>query len=178
RAPVPLARRARGGLRPTRAGDGQAPHVRAEGARPAVTRVLLVRLSALGDVVQSLGAVRSLREALPDAELGFAVQRPFAALLEGSPGIAAVFAHDRRSGPGGYLRTGRALRRFRPDVALDLQGNWKSAGLAFLSRAPRRIGSDRAARREPGSRVLLTETVRAPDRHPARVAAALVRHLA
>src|SRR5690606_6974654 len=30
----------------------------------------------------------------------------------------------------------------------------------------------------PGSRVLLTETVRAPDRHPARVAAALVRHLA
>ena len=42
-----------------------------------MTRVLLVRLSAMGDVVESLGAVRALAAARPDWELHFVTQRPF-----------------------------------------------------------------------------------------------------
>ena len=58
-------------------------------------------------------------------------------------------------GIAGFLRTGRALRRRRCDVAVDLQGNWKSAALVRLSGAPTRLGIARRQRREPGSRVLV-----------------------
>ncbi|MCC6783948.1 MAG: hypothetical protein IT457_13980 [Planctomycetes bacterium] len=139
-------------------------------------RVLVVRLSAMGDVVQGLAMLRALRAALPADEIAWVVQRPFASLLE-DLGLAAVFAHDRRAGPLGYLRTARALRAWRPDVALDLQGNWKSAGLAWASGARRRLGSPHTQRREARSAWLATEAVSADSPHPDDVATALARVL-
>lgn len=145
----------------------------------AGARVLLVRLSAMGDVVQATGAVRALHEARPDLQLRWVVQRPFAPLVEGLPGVE-VFIHDRGAGARGFLRTGRELRAWRPDVALDLQGNWKSAGLARLSGARTRVGAAGAARRERASAVLLTDLlgVGSDGAHPARQALALVRAIA
>jgi len=143
-----------------------------------VSRVLLVRLSAMGDLVQSLGAVVALRDARPDVEPVLLTQRAYAPLLQGLRGVAVV-EHDRRGGIGAVLRTARTLRALRCATALDLQGNWKSAALALLSGARERIGAGAAWRQEPWSRVLLTRTVATGgERHPARVAAALVRELA
>jgi ADP-heptose:LPS heptosyltransferase len=142
-------------------------------------RVLAVRLSAMGDVVHSLGAVRALAEARPDVELHMVVQRPFAPLLLGFPGLCSVVEHDRRPALRGLLRTAKSLRALAFDVALDLQGNWKSAAVAWLSRARVRVGLQPAARREPGSARLLTRTVAAgADLHPAAAALAVVRALA
>jgi ADP-heptose:LPS heptosyltransferase len=141
-----------------------------------MSRVLLVRLSALGDVVQCLGAVRALAAAAPQHELCFVTQRPFAPLLENLPYLRAVLAHDRRPAWWGMWRTRQRLRREAFDVALDLQGNWKSAAVCFASGAPLRIGA--AARREPASRWLLHRTAPGDDAHPARTALAVVRALA
>jgi ADP-heptose:LPS heptosyltransferase len=58
------------------------------------------------------------------------------------------------------LAATRALRGRGFDVALDLQGLWKSAAWARLSGAPRVVGFDRAFRREPGSALLLKERLR------------------
>lgn len=143
-----------------------------------MTRILLVRLSAMGDLVQSLGAVAALRAALPARELFLLTQRPFAPLLQGLPGIE-VMAHDRRGGLGAIARTVRSLRRLRCATALDLQGNWKSAAFAWLSGAPERIGAAAEWRQEPASRRLLTRTVAVEGApHPAHVASAVVRALA
>jgi heptosyltransferase-1 len=142
-------------------------------------RILCVRLSAMGDVVQSLGAVQALANARPDAELWLAVQREFAPLLDGAGFGVSVVPHDRRGGPLAYWRTGRASRRRRPDVALDLQGTWKSAGIAWLSGAPLRVGAGASVRREPASRALLNRFARGVgSRHPADLALDIVREVA
>lgn len=142
-------------------------------------RVLLVRLSAMGDVVQSLGAVAALHAARPDLELTFVTQRENEPLLAGLPGLREVVVHDRRGGVRGWIRTRARLRSGAFDVALDLQGNWKSAALARLSAAPRRIGAAGPWRQEPLSACLLNERVEVEGaRHPARVALQVVRRLA
>ena len=139
----------------------------------------LVRLSAMGDLVQSLGAVESLRRALPRAALTFVTQRAWAPLLRGVPGIDRVVEFDREGGLSGLLRLRRELRERRFDVALDLQGNWKSALVARLSGARRRVGMASGWRQEPRSRVLLSELVSChATPHPARAAWELAKHVA
>ena len=147
-------------------------------SRPLM-RLLLLRLSALGDIVHSLGAVRALAEARPDLELHYLVQSEFAALFAGLDFVSSVIPHERRMGMTGYLRSARRTRALEPAIAVDLQGNWKSAGLARLSRAPRRIGSPRGERREPSSAMLLNEYAEeSTPAHPASQAEALLSILA
>ncbi|MDP6930210.1 MAG: glycosyltransferase family 9 protein [Planctomycetota bacterium] len=142
-------------------------------------RLLIVRLSAMGDIVESLGAVRALATASPEDELVFVCQRSFVPLLENLDYLHEVVVHDRRAGLRGYLATCRAVREQRCDVALDLQGNWKSAGICWASRAPDRIGPAGAFRRERTSGILLNRRVScSAPLHPARVALSVVRALA
>ncbi|GAB4153462.1 MAG: hypothetical protein Fur0037_22300 [Planctomycetota bacterium] len=141
-------------------------------------RVLLIRLSAMGDVVQSLGAAVALAAARPDLEICFVTQKTHASLLRGLP-FASVIEHDRKAGVAGFLRTSRALRSLRADLAIDLQGNGKSALLARCSGCRERLGAAGPWRQEPWSRWFLnrTVTVQGP-RHPALVAARLVKEIA
>ena len=133
----------------------------------------------MGDVVQSLGAVAALHQQRPDLELFFLTQLPFVPLLEQVPGITSVVGHDRRGGLTALRRTRRHLRHLDCQVALDLQGNFKSALFARLSGCKERIGAAARWRQEPWSRVLLTRCVAVPGpRHPALVATTLVRELA
>ena len=89
-------------------------------------RLGLVRLSAMGDVVQSLGAASALQRARPELEIHFVTQRGFEPLLDGL-GFASVIGHDRRAGFRGWRRTRSVLAALRLDAVVDLQGNWKSA---------------------------------------------------
>lgn len=144
-----------------------------------MTAVLFVRLSALGDVVQGIGAVQALHRVRPDWRLTFATQTTFAPLLAGEPGIGRVVGFERRGGLRAALRLANELRRERYDVAIDLQGNWKSASVARLSGARERWGAGASWRQEAKSRCLLTRTIDVPGaRHPALVAWTLVRALA
>lgn len=143
-----------------------------------MTTVLLVRPSALGDVMQSLGAVRALAAARPELALHFVVQRPFADLLRGLP-LRSVVTFERHGGVRGWRAVRAAMRALRPDVALDLQGNWKSALLCRLSGACLRIGAAGPWRQEPWSRLLLTRRVQVPGPpHPALVSHTLVQAIA
>jgi ADP-heptose:LPS heptosyltransferase len=138
---------------------------------------LLVRLSAMGDLVQTLGAVRALRRCRPGWLPTLATQAEFVPLVERIDGLQVV-PFDRRGGLGAVIRLRRALRERAFDVALDLQGNWKSATVAWVSGARERIGAAAAWRQEPASRVLLRRVVEVPGaNHPALVAWTLVREL-
>ena len=143
-----------------------------------MTTVLLVRLSAMGDVVQSLGAVAALHRARPQWRVVFVTQREFAPLLRDVPGLAGVETFDRRGGLAGFWRLRRGLRAVGADVAIDLQGNWKSALVARASGAPDVLGAAGPWRQEPMSRVLLRRVVPGSGApHPARTAWDLVRVL-
>ena len=119
---------------------------------------MLVRLSHLGDVVHALPVFHALREAYPAAEVGWICQPEFAGLLEGLPGLSRVFRFQRRDGVGAWRRLYRELRGFRPELAVDAQGNFKSAFATWCTRAPRRVGLARADWRERAASLLVNET--------------------
>ncbi len=121
-------------------------------------RILLVRTSALGDVVHALPVLAAIRRALPRATVAWIVDEAFAPLLEGHVQIDTLLPVPlrrwRRGGAGRgaeLARFVRAVRSFAPTVAIDLMGNYKGALLARLSGAPRRVGAAAGSRREASS---------------------------
>jgi len=119
-------------------------------------RVLVVKLSSLGDVVHSLPLLDALRDGLgPDAHIGWAVERRFADLVRGNPNVSALYELDKK-GFREVRDLGRRLREAGFDAALDAQGLLVSGAVARLSGAPVRVGWD--ANRE-GNRLFLTHPV-------------------
>ena len=142
-------------------------------------RILLVRLSHLGDVVHALGVFHSLHDAYPQARLAWAVQPEFAELVRALPGLERVLVFERLAGWRAWPRLARELRAFAPDLVVDAQGNLKSAAVALLSRAPRRAGPARADWRErSGALVLNDPAPRAQGPHAMDRMLALARHVA
>ncbi len=105
-------------------------------------RVLIVRLSAIGDVVFALPLAAALRKARPDAFIGWIVEEPAAALLAGNPLLDWIKVVPKKwlKRPSLVAEIRRDLRAQRFDIALDPQGLTKSAAAAWLSGAKTRIG--------------------------------------
>jgi lipopolysaccharide heptosyltransferase I len=107
-------------------------------------RVLIVKPSALGDVVQSLPVLTALKERWRQARFTWVVNRSLAGLLSGHPDLDQVVPFDRAAPGIDRLRSTRSLarrlRQGRFDVALDLQGLFRSAVMTRLSGAPIRVG--------------------------------------
>lgn len=134
-------------------------------------RILIVKLSSVGDLLHTLPAATAIRQALPDAEISWVVEERAAEILRGSPVIDDLIEIDTRSMRGGKVieeimldvgRQAKAVRMHKYDVAIDFQGLLKSALIARISGARRRWGFSRAGLREPASRFLLTDTVDTP----------------
>ena len=130
-------------------------------------KILIVKLSSIGDIIHALPSLAAIRRALPDAEISWVVEKSSAEILRGNQFLSRVIEIDtkalrREKTLGETLLLAREqLRELRAsnfDVAIDFQGLLKSASIAKLSRAKRRYGFARAALREPASRFLLTKT--------------------
>ena len=109
-----------------------------------MTRVLIVKLSAIGDIVMATPAARAVKEAVPQSYVCWAADTRFAELVRGNPDVDEVICWARNSGVVGAWHAGREVRSRRFHVVMDLQGNGKSSILVRLSGAPRRIGYRRA----------------------------------
>lgn len=114
------------------------------------TRILIVRLSAIGDTVHTLPLAAAIRKAHPDCHLGWLVEKPAAALLENNPLLnwVRVLPKGWLKHPGEIIRLRRDLRQQSFEIAIDPQGLAKSAIAAYLSGAKTRIGFTRPAARE------------------------------
>ena len=144
-------------------------------------RILVVRLSALGDVVTGLHVLATLRARFSSAHIGWLVEDRFASLLRGHPQIDSLHVYERKRLrlPWNWWRIPgfvHDLRRERYDLALDLQGNLKSGVLARLAGAGRCVGLDRPLSRE-GNHLLVRERVPPPDGHRIDAYHRLVDHV-
>jgi heptosyltransferase-1 len=128
-------------------------------------RLLIVRLSSMGDIIHALPLAANARAG--GATVAWLADRQYGGLLEGNPSLDRVFLADTRRwrrNPFSYAnwrevtRLRRALRDFAPDATVDVQGLWKSAVLARMAGAPV-VSFSAAARREPSSAVLVSTGV-------------------
>jgi heptosyltransferase-1 len=131
-------------------------------------RLLLLRTSALGDVVHCLPVLRALRRQRPRARLAWVVEEGIAPLLAGHRDLDQVIpvrlrAWRRRPFAAATWRELRAylaaVDAFAPNAVLDLMGNHKAGLLAALSGVDRRVGAARAHRREPSSAWWISDPV-------------------
>jgi ADP-heptose:LPS heptosyltransferase len=124
-------------------------------------KILVLRLSAVGDVLRTLLAVKALKEHFPSSHIAWIVEESSKSLLESQPEIDEVILFPRRrwmegiKSPRKIWRTmGEAwrfisdIRRSRFDVVLDFHGILKSGLLSFLSGSSKRVGFDRRTSRE------------------------------
>ena len=122
----------------------------------AKRKFLIVKMSAMGDIVHTLPALRSLREKYPGAFIAWVVEDRFKDLLHNNPDLDEVIAVSlkrwRRNVNLASLREFwsfvRNLRKHKFDTLLDFQGLIKSGLVALIAGVPNRIGFHRDDCRE------------------------------
>lgn len=133
-------------------------------------KILIVRLSALGDIVHALPVLAAIKKARPDAQVDWLVEENYASILSIASGLhRRIIVRARKSfatadtisfgGLRGYHAAAKYLWNQDYDVALDLQGLIKSAIWARISFADRVVGFDAPNLREPQAAFLYSETV-------------------
>ena len=105
-------------------------------------KILVLKLSALGDVILSTPSFRAIREKYPKAKIVALVERPSLPVLRHCPYVDDVLTFERFPGLGQWpvLRLGRILAREHFDICVDLQNSRLSHCLAYLSGAHTRVG--------------------------------------
>lgn len=119
------------------------------GGRP---RILIIKLSAIGDVIHSLPALNALREHFPQSHITWLVEAAAADLVSSHAALDRVLISRRKAWLAG-LKTAerrthwRALRQFfcelrdtRYDLVIDFQSSAKGAVLVAAARARTKMG--------------------------------------
>jgi heptosyltransferase-1 len=121
---------------------------------PSKVNILIVKLSAIGDVIHTLPSLAALRKRFPDAHITWAVEEAAADLVMDHPHLDHVIISRRKSWIGN-LQGGRIsgalkeiktfiseLRARRYDLVIDFHGLFKSAVIVLLSGGNRKLGYD------------------------------------
>jgi heptosyltransferase I len=138
-----------------------APLITSHEYRPR--RIVIIKPSALGDIIHALPVLSALRGRFPDAHIAWVVNRTYQGLLQGHPDLNAVLPFDRGLAKRdaihaamSYWEFFRLLRREKFDLAIDLQGLFRSSLMMLATGARRRVGL--SSGRE-GSQWCYTDTV-------------------
>lgn len=126
-------------------------------------RILVVRLSAMGDVIHALPAVASLKHSFPHSHVTWVVRTRWAPLLEENPFVDEVIPFERTL--GGIAGVRRKLRENRFDLAIDFQGLLQSALVATAARPDRLAGFHRSQVREKAAALFYSMCVEAHAQH-------------
>jgi heptosyltransferase-1 len=111
-------------------------------------RILIVRLSSLGDVIQTLPMLAAIRHSFPHAVIGWAIDAELVAAIAGHPELDTIHPCPRHGWRttrwprmiNGLLGFAAEIRAARYDIAIDAQGLLVSAVIPFMAGIKRRIG--------------------------------------
>jgi len=115
--------------------------------------ILIIKPSALGDIVMALPALDALHMAFPNAKISWLIRPEFAPLIENHPHIDEIIIFDRKSlaktcfKPTVFTALFALFGKLRQknfDAVIDLQGLFRTAGFAWLSRSRKRFGPAKA----------------------------------
>lgn len=139
-------------------------------------RILIVKVSAMGDILHALPVLDYLKQASPGCEIDWIVEEAFADLLRGNPLITKLHAvrfKQWKKKPFSLatiteimaVRSGLLKRNY--DLVIDIQGNIKSGMVAWLSGCPRRVGFCRTMAQESLNALFINRevAVQPEDRH-------------
>ena len=124
-------------------------------------KILIIRLSAIGDVVRTLPALRALRSKFPSAYIAWIVEENAQDLLQGHPDLNYLFVFKRKKWTREFFSLHNFLNPFKEmldffrkirgehfDLVLDFHGILKSGLIGFLSGVPLRVGFSRTYSKE------------------------------
>ncbi len=112
-------------------------------------KILIVKPSSLGDIIQSLPFLNTLKENFPSVQIHWIVAKGFDDLLHEHPMIQRVFVIDKNKWKSikhipatikEFFKIGKELKNERYDLVVDLQGLLRSGILTWLSKAPIKVG--------------------------------------
>ena len=116
-------------------------------------RILLIKLSAVGDVVHTIPVLNKLRRRYPTARIDWLVTPAIAELIRHHPGISNLVLFDRQDWSVPWRPGWSALRRAasliaelraaRYELIVDLHGQFRTAFFTLVAGAPVRVGFDR-----------------------------------
>jgi heptosyltransferase-1 len=115
--------------------------------------ILIIKPSAIGDVVHALPVLNLIRRRWPGARISWLVTPACAGLLEGHPQLDEVILFERRRFGAAWRSPkaakalwsfSRSLRHHQFDLVVDLQGLFRSGWIAWKTRAPYRVGPSNA----------------------------------
>lgn len=101
---------------------------------PPESKILIVRLRSLGDLVLETPAIAAIHAWRPDLRINVLVEARFAAIFEGNPAVSTVIFR------AGFNETARELRRERFPIVFNQHGGPRSVLLTFASGSPHRVG--------------------------------------
>ncbi len=115
--------------------------------------ILIIRLSAIGDVINVLPALKLLRSNFPNARITWLVEDRASEILRDHPDVDEVIIYPRKKWQSGILKVNRSfsiiseslsfykkLRRNHYDLVIDFQGNLKSAVMNLITGSGNRLG--------------------------------------
>lgn len=103
---------------------------------PIPARVLIVKTSSLGDIIQAFVVLDDLKKRLPEVLIDWVVEAPYTSIVSAHPLVSRVISLEKRDLWGGIRR----LRKQKYDFVFDLQGNCKSGLVTFFSRGKVKVG--------------------------------------
>lgn len=132
-------------------------------------RVLIVKLSSIGDIVHTLPAAAAVKRIVPDAKLFWVAERRSSEVLRNNRLLDGLIEVDTKALRRGNAVLGKTLesafRQFQEirapelDLSIDFQGLFKSAVISKISGVSRRFGFGKINLREPGCRFLYTDRI-------------------
>ena len=103
-----------------------------------INKILVFRLSSIGDIILTSPLLRCLRKTYPNAQIDFVIKKQFRFLIEDNAYINNIYTVDKSLGVNGLKQLGATLNQQQYDVFLDIHKNYRSLLISKLAK-PKKV---------------------------------------